>query len=557
MSNVVIGDILPYTQAIAIASQTVFGTNWTADAASDVVVYLTPEGEDADDATQILTDSDFSVAFIGAEQEVEITLVNPASEGDIITITRMTPADRENLYSATNFTPEMLNNDFGILTLVDQQAQLVNQLVAPRYNYSAVIEDVVDTILPILGPNQIWIKNSNDTAIEAYTVTGAAGSGNVNPGSANQLAWYETTSSTVNGLATANSSLLVTSSSGVPSISNNLPSGLRLPDVYDTNGNIVVDFTGVASATDYIDIANGIANGAALSAKSSNSNANLNLLSKGTGTVKMGSSDPSNTVPTTMVKGTNTILFSVPTLTGNRTVTFPDADVNLSAIAAFNTINVRQFTSNDTYTPTAGLLYAIVEVQAGGGGGGGVVSTLANQNCIASGGGGGAYSSGNFDAATIGASQAITIGAAGTAGANTGGNGGNGGTSSFGTLIVCGGGNGGLGDADAANGFESPGGAGGTVSTPGNILSIAGQRGSTGFGILDDGIGANGGNSHLGLGGTARGAPTGSTPYANSGDIGTGYGAGGSGAISLGGGGAVAGTAGTQGIIIITEFIYQ
>lgn len=166
MSNVQIGDILPYTQAFAIASQTVFGTNWTANAASDVVVYQTPSGDAPDDVTQILAyPADYSVAFIGAQQEVQVTLVTGAGAGDIITITRQTPADRENLYTNTNFTPSMLNNDFGILTLVDQQAQLVNQLIGPRYNYSAIIVDVVDTILPILGANQIWVKNSGNTAI--------------------------------------------------------------------------------------------------------------------------------------------------------------------------------------------------------------------------------------------------------------------------------------------------------------------------------------------------------------------------------------------------------
>jgi len=168
MSQVVIGDILPRTQAVASGGQTVFGTNWTANYASDVVVYSRADGVDADDATQqVPYPSGYSVAFIGAEQEVQVTLVTPSTLGDIVTITRQTPAERMNLYTNSNFLPSMLNNDFGILTLVDQQAQLVNQLIGPRYNYSAIIIDEVDTILPILGPNQFWTKNSDDTAIIA------------------------------------------------------------------------------------------------------------------------------------------------------------------------------------------------------------------------------------------------------------------------------------------------------------------------------------------------------------------------------------------------------
>ena len=97
--------------------------------------------------------------------------------GDIVTVTRMTPSDRENLYSNTNFLPSMLNNDFGILTLVDQQAQLVDQRIGPRYNYSAVIVPVIDSILPILGPNQVWVKNQTNDAIEAMDFSGGGGGG--------------------------------------------------------------------------------------------------------------------------------------------------------------------------------------------------------------------------------------------------------------------------------------------------------------------------------------------------------------------------------------------
>jgi hypothetical protein len=163
--QVIINDQLPYTRATLVANQTVIGTGWTANAASDVVVYYTPFGDSPDDATQQLTSNQFSVAFIGGSQQVQVTLVTPANQGDIATVIRNTPADRLNLYTNTNFTPTMLNQDFGILTLVDQQAQLVDQLVGPRYNYSALITPVVDTILPILLANQIWVKNSGNTAI--------------------------------------------------------------------------------------------------------------------------------------------------------------------------------------------------------------------------------------------------------------------------------------------------------------------------------------------------------------------------------------------------------
>lgn len=180
MTQVIINDIPPYTQATASASQTVFSTTWTANYASDVIVYYTPVGDEPDDAIQMLSyPSGYSVAFIGDQLQVQVTLTNPCNQGDIVTITRMTPADRENLYSNTNFTPTMLNNDFGILTLVDQQNQLVNQLIGPRYNYSATIIDTVDNILPILGPGQVWMKDQGNDAIVAVDFENPSSGGNI------------------------------------------------------------------------------------------------------------------------------------------------------------------------------------------------------------------------------------------------------------------------------------------------------------------------------------------------------------------------------------------
>lgn len=180
MSQTIINDIPPYTQATALAGQTVYGTNWTANVESDVYVYVTPVGMQPNDATQLLNyPSQFTVDFVGALLEVQVTLVTPSNLGDIVTITRQTPADRENLYSNTNFLPSMLNNDFGILTLVDQQAQYVNQSLAPRYNYSATVNPspntTRDTILPLLGPSQLWIMNATQTAIEAVDFSSVSG----------------------------------------------------------------------------------------------------------------------------------------------------------------------------------------------------------------------------------------------------------------------------------------------------------------------------------------------------------------------------------------------
>lgn len=186
MTDVIINDILPRTQAIAIAGQTVYTTNppWTANVASDVVVYSRPANTPADDFTQLLSPSQYNVAFIGSANTVQVTLLTPSNAGDVVTIIRQTPADYLNLYTNTNFTPSMLNNDFGILTLVDQQEQMITQQVTPHYNYSELLNQPnnmggQDIILPILGANQIWAKDPTDNFIIAVDLNEIISGGTV------------------------------------------------------------------------------------------------------------------------------------------------------------------------------------------------------------------------------------------------------------------------------------------------------------------------------------------------------------------------------------------
>ncbi len=169
MTQVIIQDIIPRTQITSTGGQTVFNTNWTADAATDIDVYARATGIEPDDATQLLSPSLYTVTFIGGSATVRVTFLSGRILGDIITIVRNTPATRTNLYINTNFVPSMLNQDFGILTLVDQQAQMYDTVVNPGYNVSATIDNK-DKILPILGAQQVWRMNEANTAFEAYTL---------------------------------------------------------------------------------------------------------------------------------------------------------------------------------------------------------------------------------------------------------------------------------------------------------------------------------------------------------------------------------------------------
>lgn len=67
------------------------------------------------------------------------------------------------------------------------------------------------------------------TAINWAKWVATQGSGTVNAGLQNELAWYTSNGTAVNGLPTADNGVLVTSPTGVPSISTTLPSGLTIP----------------------------------------------------------------------------------------------------------------------------------------------------------------------------------------------------------------------------------------------------------------------------------------------------------------------------------------
>lgn len=116
-----------------------------------------------------------------------------------------------------------------------------------------------------------------------------AGSGVINTGSINQLAWYAANGTTLSGLSTANNGVLVTSAGGVPSISSTLPSSLTIPSpkittgIYDTNGLLMLGFTAVGSAVNNFQMQNNITTGRpVLSAVGSDSNIGIQIDSKGT-----------------------------------------------------------------------------------------------------------------------------------------------------------------------------------------------------------------------------------------------------------------------------------
>lgn len=200
-----------------------------------------------------------------------------------------------------------------------------------------------------------------------------------------------------------------------------------------------------------------------------------------------------------------------------------------------------------TYTPTSGMRYAQIECIGGGGAGGGVAGA-SSQAYGGGGGSAGSYARIISTAATIGASQTVTIGAGGT-GVSGDNSGGAGGDSSLGSICVGKGGNGGLGcptGSCAAGNLTAVG--TGTVLVAGTMGTPGPRTASTGFVTITGGYGAP---SYLG--GGSKGALT--SGAAAAGSNGAGYGAGGGGAAALNNASNAAGGDGAAGIVIITEYL--
>lgn len=200
--------------------------------------------------------------------------------------------------------------------------------------------------------------------------------------------------------------------------------------------------------------------------------------------------------------------------------------------------DLQTFTSSGTWTKPAGVSLVYVEVcGASGGGGGG--QTGGAPSIPAGGGGGGARAIKHLKAADLGATEAVTIGAAGTGGAADN-DGVTGGISSFGTYAVA---QGGLKGLKGAAGVYGAGGQGGSVGSTQTALTTSLASGS--LGVIAGGSAEFGGGG--GGTGVAAGAVGGKSVWGGGAGAGGGNGATGKAGGGVGAwGGGEGGTAGTN-----------
>lgn len=230
------------------------------------------------------------------------------------------------------------------------------------------------------------------------------------------------------------------------------------------------------------------------------------------------------------------------------------------------TFTVQRFTTGSgTYTPTAGTKFIIVEM-CGGGGGSGAASVTTGTIAISGPGGAGAYVKFSMTASQIGASLSYAVGgggAGGAAGASPGA-GGTGVATTFGSWTA----NGGTGSAGAAAGTtQSNGGSSGTITNGTGTLILSNRANSGSCFVFSSGSVYimnihQGGTNFLSVpAGNYIASVTnvsGSGSTNGNGSLPSGYGYGGYGICAYSGtGGAAtnaAGSVGTAGIIIVTEY---
>jgi hypothetical protein len=167
----------PYDQYTATSGQTVFNYTFEIVEQTDLLVYQTPAGDDPDDTAQLLTVVvDYSVTGVGNENGGTIVLGTGATLNDIITIKQNVPVARD-----TAFTPggvlraDDLNLEFDNQTLIEQVTRFNEQSRMLRYWDSAIVTDLVDNIIPVLGANQIWAMNPAGDQIIVYDVPEGGG----------------------------------------------------------------------------------------------------------------------------------------------------------------------------------------------------------------------------------------------------------------------------------------------------------------------------------------------------------------------------------------------
>ena len=131
----------------ATASQTVFSYTFRIFSATDLNVYVTPSGQDANDLNDITTS--YTVSGVDDEAGGAITLSSGVNAGDLVTIVSNIPSSRTTDYQANgDFVPDTVNGDIDRVVALTKQVEDVS-------NRSLVAQQAQQGQKPLTLPSPI------------------------------------------------------------------------------------------------------------------------------------------------------------------------------------------------------------------------------------------------------------------------------------------------------------------------------------------------------------------------------------------------------------------
>ena len=139
----------------ANAGQTIFNYTFKIFSITDLNVYITPAGQNANDSTDLTTA--YTVLGVGDEDGGTITLTTGATLNDLITIVSNTPSSRTTDYQNNgDFRPDTVNADFDrVVSLVKKIEDVTNRgLVSPQSKQGPKPLSLPD---PVAGELLRWI----------------------------------------------------------------------------------------------------------------------------------------------------------------------------------------------------------------------------------------------------------------------------------------------------------------------------------------------------------------------------------------------------------------
>lgn len=145
----------------ASSGQTVFNYTFLIFSINDLNVYITPSGNDANDATDITTA--YSVSVVGDPTGGSITLSSGASSGDLVTIVSNITNDRTTDYqSSGDFDEGTVNDDFDRnVSLIKQQRDSSGRTLS----FPQSLQNATSLTLPLPTAGQYLLWNPTEDGV--------------------------------------------------------------------------------------------------------------------------------------------------------------------------------------------------------------------------------------------------------------------------------------------------------------------------------------------------------------------------------------------------------